>query len=148
MLCYKGVKERHTVQRAQIKGLGRKAYFNVLTNSPSIILAIYTLLTLTALFLQQGAQLYYYKNVLGFDNLISIVSTLNFIVLIPALFLTTFLSKRVGKKMTAIIGVSGFIIFQILNFSLFSEQIVPFLIINTIAQLFLVIPNTVTWAFI
>src|SRR5699024_963985 len=78
----------------------------------------------------------------------SIVSTLNFIVLIPALFLTTFLSKKVGKKMTAVIGVSGFIIFQIVNFSLFSEQIIPFLIINTIAQLFLVIPNTVTWAFI
>lgn len=148
MLCYKGVKERHTIERPQVKGLGRKAFFNLLKNRPFIILAIYTLLTITALFLQQGAQRYYYKNVLGFDNLIGIVSTLNFIVLIPALFLTTFLSKKVGKKMTAVIGVSGFIIFQIVNFSLFSEQIVLFLIFNTIAQLFLVIPNTVTWAFI
>lgn len=148
MICYKGVTERHTIERPKEKGLGRKAFLNLLKNRPFIILAIYTLLTISALFLQQASQLYYFKYVLGEQNLVGIVSTLNFLVLIPALVLTTFLSKLIGKKMTAIIGVGGFILFQFINFTFFSDHIVMFLIINTIAQLFLVIPNTVTWAFI
>lgn len=148
MICYKGVTERHTIERPKEKGIGRKAFLNLLKNRPFIILAIYTLLTISALFLQQASQLYYFKYVLGEQNLVGIVSTLNFLVLIPALVLTTFLSRLIGKKMTAIIGVGGFILFQFINFTFFSDHIVMFLIINTIAQLFLVIPNTVTWAFI
>ena len=50
--------------------------------------------------------------------------------------------------MTAIIGVSGFVILQFITFTLFANEAIPFLVLNTIAQLFLVIPNTVTWAFI
>ncbi|PHK49631.1 MFS transporter [Staphylococcus edaphicus] len=148
MICYRGVTERHTVERPNEKGLGRKAFLNLLKNRPFIVLAVYTLLTITALFLQQTTQLYYFKYVLDEPNLVGVVSTLNFIVLIPALILTTFLSKKFGKKMTAIIGVSGFIIFQFINFMFFSDHVVMFLVINTLAQLFLVIPNTVTWAFI
>src|SRR5699024_9380993 len=117
-------------------------------NRPFLILAIYTLMTITALFLQQSSQLYYFKYVLGEANLVGVVSTLNVIVLIPALFLTTFLSKRVGKKMTAIIGLSGFVVFQFINFMFFSDHVTLFLVVNSIATLFLVIPNTVTWAFI
>lgn len=148
LLCYKGVNERHTVERPKEKGIGRKAFLNLLKNRPFLILAIYTLMTITALFLQQSSQLYYFKYVLGEANLVGVVSTLNVIVLIPALFLTTFLSKRVGKKMTAIIGLSGFVVFQFINFMFFSDHVTLFLVVNSIATLFLVIPNTVTWAFI
>lgn len=148
LLCYKGVKERHTVERPKEKGIGRKAFLNLFKNRPFIILALYTLLTITALFLQQSSQLYYFQYVLGEANLVGVVSTLNVIILVPALFLTTFLSKRVGKKMTAVIGVSGFVVFQFINFMFFSDNVLLFLTVNTIAQLFLVIPNTVTWAFI
>lgn len=148
IICYKGVKERHTVERPKEKGLGRKAFKDLLKNRPFLILAIYTLLTIMALFLQQSSQLYYFQYVLGEPNLVGIVSTLNFLVLVPGLLITTFLSKKVGKKMTAIIGVSGFVILQFITFTLFANEAIPFLVLNTIAQLFLVIPNTVTWAFI
>ncbi|MGO3048703.1 MFS transporter [Staphylococcus casei] len=148
LICYKGVKERHTVERPKEKGIGRKAFLNLLKNRPFIILAIYTLLTIMALFLQQSSQLYYFQYVLNEPNLVGVVSALNFIVLIPGLLLTTFLSKKVGKKMTAIIGVSGFVAFQFINFFFFSDETMTFLVVNSLASLFLVIPNTVTWAFI
>ncbi len=50
--------------------------------------------------------------------------------------------------MTAIIGIAGFVLCEILNFALFGDHITTFLIVNTISSFFLVIPNTVTWAFI
>ena len=46
------------------------------------------------------------------------------------------------------IGVAGFIVFESINFLFFSENYIMFLVINTFAQFFLVIPNTVIWAFI
>ena len=88
------VLKRHTVERPKEKGLGRKAFKDLLKNRPFLILAIYTLLTIMALFLQQSSQLYYFQYVLGEPNLVGIVSTLNFLVLVPGLLITTFLSKK------------------------------------------------------
>lgn len=148
LICYKNVKERHVIQRPKQKGLGKKAFLSVLNNGAFAILAIYTLLTIMAMFLKQSSQLYYFQYVMDAPNLVGLVSTLNFIVLIPALFLTTLLSKSVGKKMTAIIGIGGFVICEFLNFIYFGSHLTTFLIVNTISSFFLVIPNTVTWAFI
>ncbi|AVQ34158.1 MFS transporter [Staphylococcus muscae] len=148
IICYKGVKERHVVKRSNQKGLGKKAFLNLLKNEAFAALAIYTLLTIMAMFLKQSAQLYYFEYVMGKSNLVGVVSALNFAVLLPALFLTTYLSKWFGKKNTAMIGVSGFIIFEALNYFLFGDNYITFLIVNTISAFFLVIPNTVTWAFI
>lgn len=93
-------------------------------------------------------QLYYFQYVLDSPNLVSIVSTLNFIVLIPGLILTTFLSKKFGKKMTAIIGVTAFFVFEFLNFVVFGGNLKSFLVVNTLSNMSLVIPTTVCWAFI
>ncbi|MDN6063315.1 MAG: MFS transporter, partial [Staphylococcus simulans] len=130
------------------KGQSRIAFKNLLKNGAFAVLAFYTLLTITAMFLKQSTQLYYFQYVLGEVNLVGIVSLFNFIALIPALYLTTVLSKKFGKKMTAIIGVVGFIICEMLNYAFFGENVVTFLIFSTLGMFFLVIPNTVTWAFI
>ena len=100
------------------------------------------------MFLIQSCQLYYFKYVLDEPNLVGLVSTLNFVVLLPALYATTLISKKMGKKATALIGIGGFVVFESINFLLFSENHIMFLVMNTIAQFFLVIPNTVIWAFI
>ncbi|MCD8915925.1 glycoside-pentoside-hexuronide (GPH):cation symporter [Staphylococcus simulans] len=148
LICYKGVKERFTVEAPDTKGQSRIAFKNLLKNGPFAILAFYTLLTITAMFLKQASQLYYFQYVLGEVNLVGVVSALNFAMLFPALYLTTKLSKKFGKKATAIIGVSGFIIFEFLNYFFFGDNVISFLIVGTISMFFLVIPNTVTWAFI
>lgn len=148
IICYKGVKERFTVEQPDTKGQSRIAFKNLLKNGPFAVLAFYTLLTITALFLKQAAQLYYFQYVLGEVNLVGIVSILNFVALIPALYLTTILSKKFGKKATAIIGVVGFIVCEVLNYAFFGHNVVTFLIVGTLSMFFLVIPNTVTWAFI
>lgn len=148
IICYKGVKERYTVEAPDTKGQSRIAFKNLLKNGPFAVLAFYTLLTITALFLKQATQLYYFQYVLGEVNLVGIVSLFNFIALIPALYLTTILSKKFGKKTTAIIGVVGFIICEVLNYAFFGHNVVTFLIVGTLSMFFLVIPNTVTWAFI
>ncbi|WP_353422127.1 MFS transporter [Staphylococcus simulans] len=148
IICYKGVKERFTVEPPDTKGQSRIAFKNLLKNGAFAVLAFYTLLTITAMFLKQSTQLYYFQYVLGEVNLVGIVSLFNFIALIPALYLTTVLSKKFGKKMTAIIGVVGFIICEMLNYAFFGENVVTFLIFSTLGMFFLVIPNTVTWAFI
>ncbi|KAA2271366.1 MFS transporter, partial [Staphylococcus sp. 5313] len=80
--------------------------------------------------LVQSTQLYYFKYVLDKPNLVGLVSTLNFIVLLPALFATTFISKKLGKKYTALIGIGGFVIFEVLNFLFFGENYVMFLVMN------------------
>ena len=148
LVCYKGVKERHVVKRSNEKGLGKKAFLNLLKNEAFAVLAIYTLLTIMAMFLKQSSQLYYFEYVMEKPNLVGLVSALNFVILLPALFLTTYLSKWVGKKNTAMIGVAGFIVFEALNYFIFGDNYVTFLVVNTISAFFLVIPNTVTWAFI
>ncbi|MGF0030957.1 glycoside-pentoside-hexuronide (GPH):cation symporter [Staphylococcus pasteuri] len=148
LICYKGVKERHVVERPKEKGLNKKAFFNLVKNEAFAVLAIFTLLTIMSMFLIQSCQLYYFKYVLDEPNLVGLVSTLNFVVLLPALYATTLISKKMGKKATALIGIGGFVIFEALNFMFFSENHIMFLVMNTIAQFFLVIPNTVIWAFI
>lgn len=148
LICYKGVKERHVVERPKEKGLNKKAFFNLVKNEAFAVLAIFTLLTIMSMFLIQSCQLYYFKYVLDEPNLVGLVSTLNFVVLLPALYATTLISKKMGKKATALIGVGGFVVFELINFMLFSENHIMFLVMNTIAQFFLVIPNTVIWAFI
>ena len=148
LVCYKGVKERHVIERPKEKGVNQKAFFNLVKNEAFATLAIFTLLTIMSMFLIQSCQLYYFKYVLDKPNLVGLVSTLNFVVLLPSLYATTLISKKMGKKATAMIGVAGFIVFESVNFLFFSENYIMFLVINTIAQFFLVIPNTVIWAFI
>lgn len=150
ILCYKGVKERFIVERDgnEKKGSELRAFKGLFKNGPFIVLIIFTLLSITSLFLKQQSQLYYFQYVLGEQNLVGIVSVLNIITLIPALFLTTFLNKKFGKKYTAIIGLLGFAIAEAANFLISGEHVITFLIINCISQFFLVIPNTVVWAFI
>ena len=151
LLCVRGVKERHVVVRQKVEGehgVGKKAFINLVKNGPFAVLATYTLLTITAMFLKQSTQLYYFQYLLGKETLVGIVSLVNFAVLVPALFLTTKLSKAFGKKATALIGLGGFVTFEVLNFLFSGDNVTLFLILNGCSAFFLVIPNTVTWAFI
>ena len=78
-----------------------------------------------SMFLIQSCQLYYFKYVLDKPNLVGLVSTLNFVVLLPSLYATTLISKN-GQKATAMIGVAGFIVFESVNFLFFSENYIMF----------------------
>ncbi|MGZ2418109.1 glycoside/pentoside/hexuronide:cation symporter, GPH family [Staphylococcus caledonicus] len=157
LICYKNVKERHVKLEPKEKGEIREqpvkkdsgnAFAGVLKNGAFAALAIFTLLSIMALFLKQSSQLYYFQYVLNEPNFLGLVSTLNFISLIPALIFTTYLSKKLGKKMTAIIGIAGFVVCEFLNYFFFGEQHISFLTVNTFSNFFLVIPTTVSWAFI
>lgn len=51
-----------------------------------------------SMFLIQSCQLYYFKYVLDKPNLVGLVSTLNFVVLLPSLYATTLISKKWAKS--------------------------------------------------
>lgn len=156
LICYKNVKERHVVVPSKDDKkdsdkehqTGLSAFVDVVKNEAFAALAIFTLMSILAMFLKQSSQLYYFQYVLNEPNLVGLVSTLNFIGLIPALLFTTYLSKKFGKKMTAVIGIAGFVICEFLNFFIFGSHHIGFLIVNTFSNFFLVIPTTVSWAFI
>lgn len=153
IICYKNVKERHVIVDNKEEEKAKRnddtnAFMNVVKNGAFAALATFTLLSIMAMFLKQSSQLYYFQYVLNEPNLVGLVSALNFIMLIPGLLLTTFLSKKFDKKMTAVIGLGGFVIFEFLNYFIFGEHYISFLIANTLSNFFLVIPTTVSWAFI
>lgn len=146
--CYANVKERYVSKKPRVKGDGLKAFKGLFNNKPLVVLCIFTILSITAMFLKLGLQLYYFEYVLGNEGLISTVSVLNLVALIPSFMIASKVVAKLGKKNTAIMGTVGFLIAELLNFFIFGQNTVPFLIVNIFSQFFLSFPNTVAWALV
>lgn len=148
LLCYLGTKERIINSKPHEKGDGAKAIKELFKNKPFIILAIFTILSIGAMFLKSGMQLYYFQYVLGNEGIVSVMSILSSIAIVPAILFSPKLVTKIGKKNVAIFGTFGFAICEILNYLVFGGSTVSYLIVNTISFMFLGFSNTVAFAFV
>ena len=149
LLCYAGVKEREVVVKKVEKKLPIGRMFGYLfRNRPFLILITLTLFMILANFLKLSVQLFYVQYNLGNANLIGSISTVNIVVALLAIAVTTPIVAKVGKKTAVVIGLTGSIIFEALNYLFFGNTVVTFLTFHAIAYFFFSIPNTVIWALI
>ncbi|MGP6139765.1 MULTISPECIES: MFS transporter [unclassified Jeotgalibaca] len=147
LVCYRNTKERYVSTKAREKGDGIKAVKNLLTNKEFLVLAAYTILTIGAMFLKMGIQLYYFQYVLGNQNLVALVSTLSIVALVPSIFLSTTLVRKFGKKQLSIFGMFFFGVFELVNFFFAGDNVTFFLIVNVLSYTCLSFANTVSFAF-
>ncbi|WP_283680283.1 MFS transporter [Lentilactobacillus sp. Marseille-Q4993] len=148
LLCYAGTTENIHATVPRQKGDGWKSIKDLLTNKPFLILSVYTILSVGSMFLKMGIQLYYFQYVLGQEGLVSIVSVLSALSIIPAVIFATPLVNRIGKKNVAIIGMTGFTIAELINYFFTGHSIVSYLVVNTFSYMFLGFSNTVAFAFV
>ncbi|MCN75727.1 MFS transporter [Listeria monocytogenes] len=148
LLCYRGTIERIINTQPAKKGDGVKSLKSLFSNKPFIILSLFTVLSIGAMFLKAGMQLYYFQYVLGNEGIVSIVSLLSALSIIPAVIFSSKIVKKIGKKNLALIGTFGFAVCELLNFFVTGNQTISFLIVNTISYAFLGFSNTVAFAFV
>jgi GPH family glycoside/pentoside/hexuronide:cation symporter len=149
LICYFGVKETEVVvKKEEAKQPIGKAFVALLKNRPFIILVTLTLFMILANFLKLGVQLFYVQYNLGNANLIGSISTVNLIMALAGITITTPLVAKVGKKSAVVIGLAGSVTFEVLNYLFFGDSIGTFLTFHAIGYFFFMIPNTIIWALI
>lgn len=148
VICYLGTKERIIDTKPHAKGDGLKAIKELFKNKPFIVLSIFTILSIGAMFLKSGMQLYYFQYVLGNEGIVSIMSILSSISIIPAIMFSPKLVSKIGKKNVAILGTIGFSVCELLNYAIFGQNTISYLVVNTVSYMFLGFSNTVAFAFV
>ncbi|MBM6615462.1 MFS transporter [Desemzia sp. RIT804] len=148
ILCYRGVEERFVSKKPHVKGDGVKSIKNLLTNAQFGVLAIYTILSIGAMFLKSGVQLYYFEYALGNEALVGTVSMLSLVAIIPSVLFATPIVEKFGKKNVALFGTAGFALFEFINYFFTGEETISFLIVNFLSYVFLGFANTVAFAFV
>lgn len=148
LLCYRGVEERFVSKKPRVKGDGVKSIKNLLSNAQFGVLAIYTILSIGAMFLKSGVQLYYFEYALGNEALVGIVSTLSLVAIVPSVLLATPIVAKFGKKNVAIFGTVGFAVFEFVNYFFTGDETISFLVVNFLSYVFLGFANTVAFAFV
>ena len=149
LLCYAGVKEKEVVVKPKEEKIPvGKAFGYLFKNKPFLILITLTLFMILANFLKLSVQLFYVQYNLGNANLIGAISTVNMVMALLAIAVTTPLVKKFGKKNAAVIGLTGSVIFEALNFFIFGDTVTGFLTVHAIGYFFFTIPNTIIWALI
>ena len=149
LICYAGVKEAEVVvKKEEAKQPIGKAFGALFKNRPFIVLITLTLFMILANFLKLGVQLFYVQYNLGNANLIGSISTVNLIMALLGIAVTTPMVAKFGKKKSVVIGLIGSIIFETLNFFIFGNSVGTFLTFHAIGYFFFMIPNTIIWALI
>lgn len=149
VLCYSGVKEKEIVVKPKQEKMSiGKSFGYLFKNRPFLVLIVLTLFMILANFLKLSVQLFYVDYNLGNANLIGAISTVNIVMALLAIALTTPLVAKFGKKNAAVFGLIGSIVFETLNFFIFGNQVGTFLTFHAIGYFFFQIPNTIIWALI
>ena len=149
LLCYAGVKEKEVVIKPKEEKIPiSKSFAYLFKNRPFLILITLTLFMILANFLKLSVQLFYVQYNLGNANLIGAISTVNIVMALLAIAVTTPLVAKFGKKNAVVIGLIGSIIFEVLNFFIFGDKVGTFLTFHAIGYFFFTIPNTIIWALI
>lgn len=149
LICYFGVKENEVVvKKEEAKQPIGKSFAALLKNRPFIVLVTLTLFMILANFLKLGVQLFYVQYNLGNANLIGSISTVNLVMALAGIAITTPLVAKLGKKTAVVIGLTGSVIFEVLNYLFFGDSVVTFLTFHAIGYFFFMIPNTIIWALI
>lgn len=136
------------VKKVEAKPPIGQAFKALIRNRPFIILIILTIFMILANFLKLGVQLFYVQYNLGNANLIGSISTVNLVMALAGIAVTTPIVAKIGKKAAVVLGLTGSVVFEVLNYLFFGQSVGTFLTFHAIAYFFFMIPNTVIWALI
>ena len=149
LICYAGVKEKEVVvkPKEEKQPIG-KAFGALLKNKPFLVLVTLTLFMILANFLKLQVHLFYAQYNLGSAALIGSISTVNMVMALAGIAVTTPIVAKIGKKGAVVLGLTGSIVFEVLNYFFFGDQVGTFLAFHALGYFFFMIPNTIIWALI
>ncbi|WP_416353706.1 glycoside-pentoside-hexuronide (GPH):cation symporter [Agrilactobacillus fermenti] len=149
LVCFLGTRENVKVHRdTNAKKEGLKDYLKVVfTNGPLFAVILMTIFTISAMNTNNQMMVFFAQYNLGNIGLQPIVNGIMMGTSIIGVFMIPSLTKRFGKKKTAmwsfVVGAGA----NILNFIL-PTNVITFIILVTIGYTALAIPNGITWAFV
>lgn len=127
------VKENVHVPRGQSFKLS-DAWVLVSNNKPLLIILLSLFIGDMTMNLRSAFSVYYFKYVLQAEHLIAIYSTVSIIPIFLGALLSTWVTKRLGKKNTAILGNVGFGVSYILLFFI-GQQVTMLFVLSIIGTL-------------
>lgn len=149
LTCYLGTKEHIKVHRAEnTQREGFKDYLKVVfTNKPLACIILMTLFTISAMNTNNQMMVFFCQYNLGNLGLQPVINGIMIGCSVIAILLIPQLTKRFGKKETAIGSFVIGVVANGLNFFL-PTNIYSFIFLVTIGYIALAIPNGITWAFV
>jgi len=147
--CFKNCKEvivgksLASGEKISIKAMAR----SIFTNRPLLALILMTIFTISAYNIKSAMMIYYCQYNLGDISLMPYISFITIGCSCLGITLIPKLTKRFGKKNTALIGFGVSVVADLINF-LIPGDLVTFTILASIAFIGISIPNGVTWAFV
>lgn len=147
--CFKNCKEvilGKTIssnEKFSVKAMAK----SVFTNRPLLALILMTIFTISAYNIKSAMMIYYCQYNLGDISLMPYISFITIGCSCVGITFIPKLTKRFGKKNTALIGFGISAVADLINF-LIPGDIVTFTILASIAFVGISIPNGVTWAFV
>lgn len=147
--CFKNCKEvivgksLASGEKISIKAMAR----SIFTNRPLLALILMTIFTISAYNIKSAMMIYYCQYNLGDISLMPYISFITIGCSCLGITLIPKLTKRFGKKNTALIGFGISVVADLINF-LIPGDLVTFTILASIAFIGISIPNGVTWAFV
>jgi len=120
---------------------------SVFTNKPLLALILMTIFTISAYNIKSAMLIYYCQYNLGDISLMPYISFITIGCSCVGITFIPKLTKRFGKKNTALIGFGISTIADLINF-LIPGDLITFTILASIAFVGISIPNGVTWAFV
>ena len=147
--CFKNCKEvivgksLASGEKISIKAMAR----SIFTNRPLLALILMTIFTISAYNIKSAMMIYYCQYNLGDISLMPYISFITIGCSCLGITLIPKLTKRFGKKNTALIGFGVSVVADLINF-LIPGDLITFTILASIAFIGISIPNGVTWAFV
>lgn len=147
--CFKNCKEvivgksLAAGEKISVKAMAK----SVFTNKPLLALILMTIFTISAYNIKAAMMIYYCQYNLGDVSLMPYISFITIGCSCVGITFIPKLTKRFGKKNTALIGFGISAIADLINFAI-PGDIVTFTILASIAFVGISIPNGVTWAFV
>ena len=147
--CYKNCKEVVVAKKLSsekqfsVKAMAR----SIFTNKPLLALIFMTIFTISAYNIKSAMLIYYCQYNLGDISLMPYISFITIGCSCLGITLIPRLTKKFGKKNTALIGFAISTIADLINF-IIPGDLITFTILASIAFVGISIPNGVTWAFV
>lgn len=123
-----GIKERVKPQAGANK-YGVKDLFRILTQRPVGITFLAGLTQMVGMYIATTANTYFFTYVIGDLSLLSVVSLVQLVALLPATLLTGIFIKKIGKKRLYVIGLVLFGVMPLMRF--LDVKSIPILLIAT-----------------
>ncbi len=148
VICYKNTNENTRVSNPDKKKEPLSKMFKaLLSNKPLMVLNAVSLITITCYQLKLAMMVYYAQYNLGNIKLVSILNFVSIGCSLIGVAIMPFVVKKIGKKATYILGLSIWIVADIVNY-LLPVSMAIFMIFTAIAYFGTAFMNGLNWAFI